>query len=85
MPHFTEKIQFREDPDNTTEPKIIIFIYDRMYELMVIIKMAKRVTIMIDDDNNKKLRNKQSEIIRNQGRSYSFSQAVNDTLRKNLK
>ena len=53
--------------------------------------MAKRVTIIIDDDLDKKLRAIQAkEIIQNakdgsNAPSYSFSKAVNDTLRKRLK
>ncbi len=47
--------------------------------------MPKRVTIMIDDDNDRKLRSKQADIIKKQSRSYSFSAVLNDVLRKSLK
>jgi len=47
--------------------------------------MSKRVTIMIDDDLDKKLRNRQAKIIQNEQASYSYSRVVNDTLRKVLK
>ena len=44
-----------------------------------------RVTIMLDDDLNKKLRIKQAITIKDLAEHYSFSRAVNDTLRKALK
>ena len=47
--------------------------------------MSKRVTILIDDDLDKKLRNIQSKIIKQKQGSYSYSKAVNDTLRRVLK
>ena len=47
--------------------------------------MSKRVTIMLDDDNDRKLRARQADIIKKQSRSYSFSAVVNDALRKSLK
>ena len=47
--------------------------------------MSKRVTIMIDDDLDKKLRLTQAKMIQQKQTSYSFSKAVNDTLRKVLK
>ena len=46
--------------------------------------MSKRVTFMIDDDIDKKLRLRQAKIIQ-QGQSYSYTRVVNDTLRKVLK
>ena len=47
--------------------------------------MAKRVTIMIDEDLDKKLRQIQGKmILKNQG-TWSFSRVINDTIRKSLK
>jgi len=48
-------------------------------------QMDKRVTIMIDDDLDKKLRLCQSKIIQQEHVSYSYSRAVNDALREVLK
>ena len=47
--------------------------------------MSLRVTIMIDEDLDQKLRNKQARVIKETQASYSFSKALNDTLRKVLK
>ncbi len=47
--------------------------------------MAKRVTIMLDEDLDKKIRNKQAKMIQETQSSYSFSNALNDVLRKGLK
>lgn len=47
--------------------------------------MAKRVTIMIDDDLDKKLRLRQAKMIQQEQSSYSYSRVLNDILRKNLK
>ena len=47
--------------------------------------MRKRVTIIIDDDLDKKLRHLQAKIIQQEQSSYSYSRVVNDTLRKVLK
>ena len=47
--------------------------------------MVKRVTIMIDDDLDKKLRLRQAKMIQQEQSSYSYSRALNDILRKNLK
>jgi len=47
--------------------------------------MAKRVTIMIDDDLDKKLRLRQAKMIQQEQSSYSYSRALNDVLRKSLK
>jgi hypothetical protein len=46
--------------------------------------MAKRITIMLDDALDKKLRVKQSKKIAATGASYSFSQCLNDVLEKCL-
>lgn len=47
--------------------------------------MSNRVTIMIDEDLDRKLRNKQAKVIRNTQSTYSYSKALNDELRKTLK
>ena len=47
--------------------------------------MTKRVTIMIDDDNDKKLRVRQAKLITNTQSSYSFSKVINEILRKAMK
>ncbi len=52
---------------------------------MVNFIMGKRVTIMIDEDLDKKLRLLQSKMILKNQTSYSFSRVLNDTLRKVLK
>lgn len=47
--------------------------------------MAKRVTIMIDDDLDKKLRLLQSKLISKTNESISYSSVINNELRKQLK
>ena len=47
--------------------------------------MAKRVTIMIDDDIDKKLRLRQAKLIQQEQSSYSYSRVLNETIRKVLK
>ncbi len=46
--------------------------------------MSKRVTIMIDDDLDKLLRQKQGKMISQEKKSISFSKVLNLTLRKTL-
>jgi hypothetical protein len=46
--------------------------------------MSKRVTIMIDDDLDKKIRLRQAKMIQQEQTSYSYSRVLNETLRKNL-
>jgi hypothetical protein len=46
--------------------------------------MKKRVTVMIDDDVDKKLRAKQAKYIQKTNMSYSFSRTINDTLKQAL-
>ena len=46
--------------------------------------MTKRVTIMIDDDNDKKLRSIQAKRITQSTTSVSYSRVINDQLRKTL-
>ena len=47
--------------------------------------MSKRVTIVIDDNLDKKLRLLQAKIIQKEQISYSYSRVVNESLRKVLK
>jgi len=47
--------------------------------------MGKRVTIMIDDDLDTKLRSIQAKSIQSTTSSVSYSKVVNETLRKKLK
>jgi len=47
--------------------------------------MAKRITIMLDDDLDKKLRQIQAKEIQNTISSVSFSVVLNQELRKGLK
>ena len=46
--------------------------------------MSKRVTIMIDDDLDKKIRQKQAKLIQKTNQSVSFSNVINETIRKCL-
>jgi len=47
--------------------------------------MAKRVTIMIDADLDKKLRLRQAKLIQQLQVSISYSKVINDVVRKCLK
>ncbi len=47
--------------------------------------MAKRITIMIEDDLDKKLRVIQAKAIQNTSSFVSYSKVINETLRKKLK
>lgn len=47
--------------------------------------MSKRITIVLDSDNDKKLRLKQAKRIQVEQGTVSFSRVINDTLRKSLK
>jgi len=49
------------------------------------LEMSKRVTIMIDDDLDKKLRLRQAKMIQQEQSSYSYSKVLNESLRKTLK
>lgn len=46
--------------------------------------MSKRITIVLDEDNEKKLRMLQAKEIQKRKASYSFSKTISDILRKNL-
>ncbi|HET6517754.1 MAG TPA: hypothetical protein VFG25_06000 [Nitrosopumilaceae archaeon] len=47
--------------------------------------MLRRVTIMLDDDLQKKLREKQAKLIKKGNKNVSFSQVVNQTLSEAIK
>jgi len=47
--------------------------------------MGQRITIVLDDDLVKKLREKQAKLIKESTQSVSFSRVVNETLRKGIK
>ena len=47
--------------------------------------MAKRITVVLDDDIYKKLRIKQASLIKTNLKSVSFSIVINDELQKSLK
>ena len=47
--------------------------------------MSKRVTIVIDEEIDTKLRTLQCQLMIKDKKSYSFSQVLNDTLKKVLK
>jgi len=53
--------------------------------MILLIQMSKRVTILIDEDLDKKLRLRQANIIRQTQATCSYSRALNETLRKVLK
>ncbi len=46
--------------------------------------MAKRITIMLDDDLDKKIRLAQSKIILEENKSVSFSHVINSLLENQL-
>ncbi len=46
---------------------------------------AKRITIMVDDDLDKKLRTRQAKLIQQRQSSVSYSRVINDIIRKALK
>jgi len=47
--------------------------------------MSQRVTIVLDDDLAKSLRQKQAKLIKESSKSVSFSRVLNQTLRSSLK
>ncbi len=47
--------------------------------------MSKRITVVLDDDNIKKLRTIQAKKIKESDKSVSFSRVINDVLRKQLR
>jgi hypothetical protein len=46
--------------------------------------VSKRVTIIIEDDIDKKLRQRQAKILQQTNQTYSYSKTINDVLRKLL-
>ena len=46
--------------------------------------MSKRITIVMDDDNNNKLRALQAKMIKESGKSVSFSRVINEVIKKGL-
>ena len=46
--------------------------------------MARRITIMLDDDLNKKIRILQSKTIQKENKSASFSKIINSLLAKQI-
>ncbi len=44
--------------------------------------MAKRVTIMISDDLDRRVRQYQAKTIQDTNKAYSYSRAINDLLAK---
>ena len=46
---------------------------------------SSRVTIMIDNDLETKLRTRQAQLIKANNQNYSFSQVLNDSLRDYFK
>ena len=47
--------------------------------------MSKRITIVMDDDNDKKLRALQAKEITRSVKSVSYSKVINNVIRKSLK
>ncbi len=47
--------------------------------------MAKRVTIMIDDELDKKLRQMQAKLIQKENKSISYSHVINVALKNSMK
>jgi hypothetical protein len=47
--------------------------------------MAKRITIMIDDNIDKKIRLIQAKMIQNTSSSVSYSKVINELLEKSIK
>ena len=44
--------------------------------------MAKRITIMLDEELDKKIRNLQAKMIQNENKSVSFSKVINEVIKK---
>jgi len=47
--------------------------------------MGRRITIVLEEDLLKKLREKQAKLLTKSVKSVSFSSVINDTLRKSIK
>ena len=61
-----------------------IMLYYKLHTT-ILIYMSKRITIMVDEDLDKKLRLRQAKRIQQEQSSYSYSKVLNETLRKVLK
>jgi len=61
----------------------MIFVLTHYVSVFVI--MARRITVVFDDEIVKKLRNIQSKKISKSKKSVSFSSVINEELRKSLK
>ena len=46
--------------------------------------MGRRVTIMIEDSLDKKIRQFQAKVMQKENSTYSYSKAVNDLLKKSI-
>ena len=46
--------------------------------------MAKRITIVVEDDLDKKIRKYQASKIQKENTTFSYSKAVNELLRKGI-
>jgi len=55
------------------------------HHVSVFVIMSKRITVVLDDELVKKLRNVQSKKIKITQKSVSFSSVINEELRKALK
>ena len=51
------------------------------YELLI---MSRRVTIMIDEELDKKIRQFQAKKMQKENITYSYSKAINDLIRKSI-
>jgi hypothetical protein len=49
------------------------------------IEMSKRITVMIDDELDKKLRQMQAKLIQKENKSISYSHVINVVLRNSMK
>lgn len=71
---------------NITIPNLRNFVTPLNYQIQTLkTPMSKRITIMIDNDLDKKLRTYQAKQIEKFQKTYSYSKAINDILRKSLK
>jgi len=61
----------------------MIFVLTHYVSVFVI--MSKRITVVLDDELVKKLRNLQAKMINKSSKSVSFSRVINEVLRKALK
>ena len=61
---------------------MFVFVIKKKRDLQ---RMAKRITIMLDDDLAKKLHEIQAKLIKEFSKYVIFSSVLNDVLHKNLK